>query len=103
MKADEVQKVIIASGRHCYNLEDQRKTLGVTNTAIIRLESLCPFPTLHLQDEIAKYKNAKCKFSNKNIYQKIKRIKKLLFWCRFYLESRGTSKYGSLEFCEATI
>ncbi|RZC41620.1 2-oxoglutarate dehydrogenase E1 component DHKTD1 -like protein, mitochondrial, partial [Asbolus verrucosus] len=55
----KVQTVLITSGKHYYSLCEKRESLGVTNTAIVRLESYCPFPTLQLQQEVAKFPNAK--------------------------------------------
>ncbi|XP_017781727.1 PREDICTED: probable 2-oxoglutarate dehydrogenase E1 component DHKTD1 homolog, mitochondrial [Nicrophorus vespilloides] len=54
----KVNKVIIASGKHYYSLMESKENLKVKDTAIIRLESFCPFPTSELQQELAKYKNA---------------------------------------------
>lgn len=58
---NKVQKVLITSGKHFYNLSQKRDSLGIKNVAIIRLESYCPFPTLNLREEIAKYPNVKGK------------------------------------------
>ncbi|XP_037952832.1 probable 2-oxoglutarate dehydrogenase E1 component DHKTD1 homolog, mitochondrial [Teleopsis dalmanni] len=54
-----VRKVILCSGKHFYNLNDERKAKSITDTAIVRLESLSPFPIHELQEELGKYKNAK--------------------------------------------
>lgn len=56
-----VQRVLVCSGKHYYGLLKHRETLpeAVKNTAIVRLEELCPFPTEALQQELNKYKNAK--------------------------------------------
>ena len=53
-----VKKIIFVSGKHYYNLRDRREELGLDDVALIRLESLCPFPVKHLEREIAKYPNA---------------------------------------------
>ncbi|KAI8130304.1 putative 2-oxoglutarate dehydrogenase E1 component DHKTD1 [Lucilia cuprina] len=55
---DSVKRVILCSGKHYYNLADERQAQNIQDTAIIRVESLCPFPAYELQQEIAKYKNA---------------------------------------------
>lgn len=65
--ADQVQRVIFVTGKHYYELNKQRQVLGLKDVAIVRLEGLSPFPTQHLQQEIAKYKNAKCK-NTKNMF-----------------------------------
>ncbi|XP_053572446.1 2-oxoadipate dehydrogenase complex component E1 [Bombina bombina] len=56
-----VNKVVLCSGKHYYALEKQRETLGDAGNkfAIIRIEELCPFPLLTLQQEMGKYPNAK--------------------------------------------
>lgn len=53
---DKVKKVILCSGKHFYNLNNERKARNVQDVAIIRVESLCPFPVHDIQQEIAKYK-----------------------------------------------
>lgn len=55
----KVKKILLTSGKHFYSLLDKRGSLGVTDTAIIRVESFCPFPTLELREEISKYTNVK--------------------------------------------
>uniref|UniRef100_A0A1A9WZ17 Transketolase-like pyrimidine-binding domain-containing protein n=1 Tax=Glossina brevipalpis TaxID=37001 RepID=A0A1A9WZ17_9MUSC len=59
VQPNDVQRIILCSGKHYYALADERKAQQINNTAIIRLESLCPFPLLELQQQLAKYKNAK--------------------------------------------
>ncbi|KAJ9601546.1 hypothetical protein L9F63_000289 [Diploptera punctata] len=56
---DKVQRVIFVTGKHYYALDKQRKLNNAKDVAIIRLEGLSPFPTLNIQQEVAKYKNAK--------------------------------------------
>lgn len=56
-----VNKVILVSGKHYYALNNYRETTENKNVAIIRIESLCPFPAHELLEEIEKYKNAKSK------------------------------------------
>uniref|UniRef100_A0A1B0D4C6 Transketolase-like pyrimidine-binding domain-containing protein n=1 Tax=Phlebotomus papatasi TaxID=29031 RepID=A0A1B0D4C6_PHLPP len=55
----EVKKVILCSGKHYYNLNAERNARDLKNVAIIRVESLCPFPVHELNTELDKYKNAK--------------------------------------------
>nr|XP_031847818.1 probable 2-oxoglutarate dehydrogenase E1 component DHKTD1 homolog, mitochondrial [Nomia melanderi] len=57
-KAD-VNKVILVSGKHFYALDNYRDSTGQKNVAIVRLESLCPFPVHELLEEINGYVNAK--------------------------------------------
>lgn len=56
-----VQRVLLCSGKHYYALLKQRETIPEAdkNTALIRVEELCPFPTEALQLELQKYNNAK--------------------------------------------
>ncbi|KAJ8384333.1 hypothetical protein AAFF_G00205860 [Aldrovandia affinis] len=55
-----VQRVVLCSGKHYYALLKQREVLAETqNTALIRLEELCPFPLEALQKELLQYSNAK--------------------------------------------
>lgn len=56
-----VNKVILVSGKHYYALDNYRQTTENKNVAIIRVESLCPFPVYELLEEIEKYKHAKRK------------------------------------------
>ncbi|XP_037921992.1 probable 2-oxoglutarate dehydrogenase E1 component DHKTD1 homolog, mitochondrial [Hermetia illucens] len=55
----DVRKVIFCSGKHYYNLNSERLANRITDVAIIRLESLAPFPIKEIQTEIAKYKNCR--------------------------------------------
>ncbi|XP_064535952.1 probable 2-oxoglutarate dehydrogenase E1 component DHKTD1 homolog, mitochondrial [Drosophila montana] len=55
VQPEEVRKVIICSGKHYYNLVEERAKRQVQDTAIVRLESLCPFPVQELQAQLAQY------------------------------------------------
>lgn len=65
---DKIRRVIFVSGKHYYNLVKQRTTLGAKDVALVRLEGLSPFPTLNLQQEVAKYRNAKSKHQYHNCF-----------------------------------
>lgn len=55
-----VQRVVLCSGKHYYALLKQREVSAANhNTALIRVEELCPFPLDALQQELKKYPNAK--------------------------------------------
>ena len=56
--ADQIERLLFVSGKHYYTLDQQRQALGVQNVAIIRVEELCPFPALGLQQLVAKYGKA---------------------------------------------
>ncbi|ODM99756.1 putative 2-oxoglutarate dehydrogenase E1 component DHKTD1, mitochondrial [Orchesella cincta] len=53
-----VKKLIFVSGKHFYTLNDKRVELKLDDVAIIRLESLCPFPVQQLQSVLKTYENA---------------------------------------------
>lgn len=55
----DVKKIIFCSGKHYYNLDNERVTKKIQNVAIIRVESLCPFPVHDILEQMTKYKNAK--------------------------------------------
>lgn len=57
-KVKQVKKLIFVSGKHFYNLDEKRQELNRNDVAIIRLESLCPFPVLELQKILETYSNA---------------------------------------------
>uniref|UniRef100_A0A1L8E1X1 Putative 2-oxoglutarate dehydrogenase e1 subunit n=1 Tax=Nyssomyia neivai TaxID=330878 RepID=A0A1L8E1X1_9DIPT len=59
VNASDVKKVILCSGKHYYNLRTERKNRDLKDVAIVRIESLCPFPVHELNCELDKYKNAK--------------------------------------------
>lgn len=58
VQKENVQRILLVSGKHYYNLIQQREHLGANNVAIIRIESLCPFPIMELLEEMEKYKHA---------------------------------------------
>ncbi len=55
----QVDHVIFCCGKHYYDLVKERERREAHNTAIIRLESLCPFPAAEVQTELNKYPSAK--------------------------------------------
>lgn len=57
-KPQKVKRVILCTGKHYYALNNERISKNIDNAAIIRVESLCPFPVHDIQVELAKYKNA---------------------------------------------
>lgn len=54
-----VQKVVLCSGKHYYALLKERDAAAKQDTALIRVEELCPFPLEALQQELNKYPNVK--------------------------------------------
>lgn len=53
-----MKRLIFTSGKHYYNLSDKRDELKRNDVALIRLESLCPFPARELQEILKIYGNA---------------------------------------------
>ena len=56
---DRVEKIIFVSGKHFYSLAKHMEENNIEQTALIRLETLCPFPAAKLQEEVSKYKKVK--------------------------------------------
>jgi 2-oxoglutarate dehydrogenase E1 component len=56
--AGKVKRVIACSGKVCYDLVNSRKTRGVSDVAIIRVEQLYPFPHKSFAAELKKFPNA---------------------------------------------
>ncbi|XP_058954932.2 2-oxoadipate dehydrogenase complex component E1 [Pocillopora verrucosa] len=54
-----VRRVVFCSGKHYYALAKQREATNSLDTAIIRLESLCPFPAEMIRQELKKFPQAK--------------------------------------------
>lgn len=54
-----IRKIIFTSGKHFYGLHKKRSEKNILDVAIVRVESLCPFPTLELQGLVDKYTNVK--------------------------------------------
>ncbi|KAK6021464.1 hypothetical protein OSTOST_12863, partial [Ostertagia ostertagi] len=58
-KPEKVTKVILTSGKHWIAVEKERDERGLRDTvAIIRLESLCPFPVQDLRETLQRYPKA---------------------------------------------
>lgn len=62
LDAQQVNRVILCSGRVYYDLVKERRRLGDNNTAIIRLEQLYPLPTEELQAALAPYGDAEIRW-----------------------------------------
>ena len=55
----KITRVIFTSGKHAVTLNAQLKERNVENTAIVRLEAICPFPLEELSDVLTNFPNAK--------------------------------------------
>jgi probable 2-oxoglutarate dehydrogenase E1 component DHKTD1 len=54
-----VSTLIFCSGKHYYAVEKERARRNLNEAAIVRLELLSPFPSVDLQQTLAKYPNAR--------------------------------------------
>ena len=50
-----VDRVIVTSGKHYYDLLSERSKAGLQNQPILRVEQLYPFPVDSLRDELARF------------------------------------------------
>ncbi|WP_408262743.1 2-oxoglutarate dehydrogenase E1 component [Paraburkholderia phytofirmans] len=57
--ASSVERVIVSSGKVYFDLLEHRRTSGVADTPLIRVEQLYPFPSRQLAAEFARYPNLK--------------------------------------------
>ncbi len=55
---EQVERILLCSGKVYYDLIAQRDAAGLTNTALIRIELLYPFPDRAIDACLAKYTNA---------------------------------------------
>jgi 2-oxoglutarate dehydrogenase E1 component len=56
---DAVTRVVFCSGKVYFDLAEQRRSEGVMNVAIVRIEELYPFPIEEYARVIGRYRNAK--------------------------------------------
>lgn len=54
-----VARVVLCSGKHYYLLDSHCRELGVKNTAMVRLEQLCPFPSGDIHSHLSRFPNAR--------------------------------------------
>ncbi|CAD5223930.1 unnamed protein product [Bursaphelenchus okinawaensis] len=57
-KPDKVKKVVFVSGKHAVLLMAERSKRNLEDTAIVRLERLCPFPVGEIRETLQNYKSA---------------------------------------------
>lgn len=55
---DKVRKVVLCSGQVYYDLEAAREAAGRDDVALLRVESLCPFPFKEVIKNLKLYPNA---------------------------------------------
>ena len=54
---EKVRKIVMCSGQVYYDLEAERVKTQANDVAIIRLESLCPFPFKEIISQLQQFKN----------------------------------------------
>jgi len=55
---ENVQRILLCSGKIYYELFQERERLGLNNVAITRVEQIAPFPFDKIKDEIKRFPNA---------------------------------------------
>ncbi|MGH4022989.1 MAG: multifunctional oxoglutarate decarboxylase/oxoglutarate dehydrogenase thiamine pyrophosphate-binding subunit/dihydrolipoyllysine-residue succinyltransferase subunit, partial [Pseudonocardiaceae bacterium] len=55
---DKVRRVLMCSGKICYELNLARQKRGINDTAIVRIEQLYPLPKRRLTEALERYPNA---------------------------------------------
>jgi len=55
---ESVKRIVLCAGKLYYELLETRRSRGITDTAIIRIEQLYPFPSDDFAQAIAPYRNA---------------------------------------------
>ena len=56
---EAIKRVIFVFGKHYYTLAQEKENRKANDTAIVRIEELCPFPTHEIRNVLSEYKNAK--------------------------------------------
>jgi 2-oxoglutarate dehydrogenase E1 component len=59
VKPGAVKRIVLCSGKICYDLLDGREKRGIPDTAILRLEQLYPFPLQPLGEYLGRYPGIK--------------------------------------------
>ena len=57
MIPNPTKRLVLCGGKVYYELLEQRRKLGLTDVAIVRIEQLYPLPEARILEEIAKYPN----------------------------------------------
>ncbi|XP_068637184.1 uncharacterized protein [Aristolochia californica] len=78
-----IRRLVLCSGKVYYELDEQRKKVGVKDVAICRVEQLCPFPYDIIQRELKRYPNAE------------------IVWCQEEPLNMGAYTYISPRLCTA--
>ena len=59
VKVNDIDTVVLCTGKFYYEAKEKAKELGAENMAFVRVEQLYPLPEKQIRDTIAKYSNAK--------------------------------------------
>ncbi len=59
VKVNDIDTVVLCTGKFYYEAKEKSKELGAENMAFVRVEQLYPLPEKQIRDTIAKYSNAK--------------------------------------------
>jgi len=51
--------VVLCSGKHYYSLDEHRRKARIRDTAIVRVELLCPLPSGYTYEELQRYTKAR--------------------------------------------
>lgn len=54
-----VKRLVFVSGKHAVTLDNEIKQRGVGDTAVVRLECICPFPAMEIGEAVARFPNAR--------------------------------------------
>jgi 2-oxoglutarate dehydrogenase E1 component len=76
IKAADVERVVLCTGKIYYELLEKRRELKLTNSVLIRIEQLYPLPDERLREVLAPYSKAK-----------------RLIWCQEEPENQGAWSY----------
>ena len=60
---EKVRKIVLCSGQVYYDLHNRVTKENRNDVAVVRVESICPFPFKEIIEQLSKYKNASVTWS----------------------------------------